>query len=182
LLGELFDRRRLLDDVVRNRGEPAVTLGAETQALDGRRAIADHREHLLAGERQLHRPAGGVRRQHGQHHGRVGEGLGAETAADVGRDDAHTLGLEPECRGDGIPDAVCALVRIVQGHAFAVVAPHCDGRVRLEWIVVIGRRRIREVERNGRRGQRGLHVSIARVRLEAGIDPLRLVETAAVGA
>ena len=57
LLGELLDRRRLLDDVVRDRRQPAVAAGAELEALDRRRAVAGEREHLLPRDGELDRPA-----------------------------------------------------------------------------------------------------------------------------
>ena len=45
-------RRGLLDDVVDDRAQPAVGVGAEPDALDGRRAVAGEREHLLPGQRR----------------------------------------------------------------------------------------------------------------------------------
>ena len=50
LFCELLDGRGLLDDVVRNRREPTGVVGAQTNALDRGRAIADQREHLLSSE------------------------------------------------------------------------------------------------------------------------------------
>ena len=148
LLGELLDRRRLLDDVVRDRRERAVGSRAEPDALDRRRAVADQREHLLPRELQLHRPPSQLRRHHGDDHVRMGERLGAEAAADVGRDHAHALRLQPERLGDVVADAVRALVAVVQRDA--VVAPARERRVRLERVVVIVRRRVGLVERSPR--------------------------------
>ena len=68
---------------MRDRREPAVALGAQADALDGRRAIAGQRKHLLPRERELHRPARSLRRHHREDHVRVRESFGAEPAADV---------------------------------------------------------------------------------------------------
>ena len=62
LLRELLDRRRLLDDVVGDRDEPPVAVGAEPEPLDRRRAVAGEREHLLPRDGELHRPADVPRR------------------------------------------------------------------------------------------------------------------------
>src|SRR5215470_400279 len=90
------------------------------------------------------------------------------------------LGRESECRGNGIPDGVRALVRIVESDA--LVAPDGSGRVWFERIVVLGRRRIGVVERDGSRGQRGLDIAALRIRLIASDESLRRVEIAAIGA
>jgi hypothetical protein len=106
LLDELVNGRGLLDDVMRDRREPTITIGPKTDALDRRRAIADQREHLLPRERELDGPPRCLRSHHGEDHVRMREPLGAEAAADIARDDAHALGRESECRGHGIPDGV----------------------------------------------------------------------------
>ena len=60
LLGELADRRALLGRLVADRRQPAVGGGPEPHALDRRRAVADEGEHLLARDRDLHRPLRGA--------------------------------------------------------------------------------------------------------------------------
>ena len=102
----LVNGRGLLDDVVYDRHEPAVTIGPQSNALDRRRAIADEREHLLPGEGELYGPPRCLRCHHGEDHVRVREHLGPEPAADIARDDAHALGRESECCCHGIPDGV----------------------------------------------------------------------------
>ena len=131
---------------MRNRREPAVAVGTQAHALDRRRAIADHREHLLSGEGQLHRSPRNHRRHHRENHVCVGEELGTEPTADIRRDHAHALGWESERLRDIVADPVCALVRIIQGDA--VPAPRRDRRMRFERIVVVCRRRIGVVERD----------------------------------
>src|SRR5947209_18006102 len=110
---------------MRDRCEPTITIGPKTDALDGRGAIADEREHLLPGEGELYRPPRRLRCHHGENHVRMRKTLGAEAAADIPRDDADTLGRESECRCHRIPDGVCALVRVVEGDA--LVAPDGGG-------------------------------------------------------
>ena len=83
LLGELLDRRGLLDDVVADRLQAAVAGGAEPQPLDRRRAVAGQREHLLPRRRELDRAADGLRRHRRDHDMRARRALRAEAAADV---------------------------------------------------------------------------------------------------
>ena len=77
---------RLLDDVVVDRGEPPVGVGAEPDALDRRRAVAGEREHLLAGRRASFtgRPTC-LAAIAASDHVRARRALGAEAAADVRR-------------------------------------------------------------------------------------------------
>jgi hypothetical protein len=110
----------------------------------------------------------------------VQERLGAEAAADRARNDAHALGRKSECRGHGIPDGMCALVRIEESDL--LIAPDGGGRVRFEWIVVLGGRRIGVIERDGRRGQRGLDIAALGIRLIAIDESLRCGEIPAIGA
>src|SRR5258706_6881434 len=96
-------------------------------ALDRRRAIADHREHLLPGECQLHRSPRCLSRHYRENHVRVSEGLGTESTTDIRRDNAHALGWESKRLCNIVPDPVRALVRIVKGDG--VTAPRCDCRI-----------------------------------------------------
>ena len=84
LLRELLDLRGLLDDVDRDAPQAPVGVGGQLHPLDRRRAVAGEGEHLLAGQRELHRPAGhGAGRHRGEHDVGVRRALRAEAAADV---------------------------------------------------------------------------------------------------
>ncbi len=150
---------------MRDGREPAVALGAQADALDRWRAIADQREHLLPREGELHGPPRRPRRQHGEDQRWMGERFAAECAADVGRDDAHTLGRESKRLGDIVPDPVGTLVRVVEGHALAVAAPDHHRRVRFHWIVVLSGRRVGVIERDGRCCKCCIDVALGGIRL-----------------
>ena len=75
LLGELVEGRGLLNDVMCDRREMPVALGAQADALDGRRAIASQRKHLLPRERELHWSAYHLRGHHGENDVWMGEYL-----------------------------------------------------------------------------------------------------------
>ena len=116
------------------------------------------REHLLAREGELHRPAGhGPRGHDRQHRRRVDDALGAEAAADERRRHVDLLGLEPEQAGDRVAHAVDALRRLVEAQRAVLPAGH--GRVRLHRVVVLDRRAVGRLDRRGRRAQRGLDVA-----------------------
>ena len=84
-------------DVVAERGQPPVPVGAEPDPLHHLRPMAGIAEHLLAGQRDLDRPAEHPRGQGGQHRVGMHRQLGAEAAADEGADDR---GHSPAgCRG-----------------------------------------------------------------------------------
>ena len=105
LLGELLERRGLLERDVVDRQQAAVGVGAEPHALDRRRPVAGEREHLLAGGGELHRPVDVPGRQRRRDRRRPRDALRAEAAADVRRDHAHACGIDPERVRDDVPRA-----------------------------------------------------------------------------
>ena len=123
-----------------DRCQPTIIVCAQADTLDRRRAIAGHREHVLPCERELYRSTNQLRGHHCENDVWMGGTLRAECTTDIGRNDAHTFGLQSERLGNIVPDAVCPLVRVVQGDA--VAAPPGDRRVRFERIVVFCRRGI----------------------------------------
>jgi len=179
-IGELVDGRGLLNDIMCNRRELPIALSTQLHPLDGRRAIACQRKHLLPRERELHGPSRHLRGHDSEDHMRVRVNLGAERAADILRDDAHPFGRQFEGRGHGIPDRVRALVGIVQGDA--VLVPHSNRRVGFERIGVLGWCRIDVVERDGSLCKRGLDITANRVALVERIDDLRFVEICTIRA
>ncbi len=108
------------------------------------------------------------------------EPLAAEAAADIGSNDTHALGRQPECRGHSIPDHVRALVGIVEREF--IVAPDGNGRVRFERIVVLGGRGIGVIERDGSRSERGLDIPALRIKHTARDESRRCVQITAVSA
>ena len=96
LLGELIQRRGLLEHLVVQGPQSAARVGAQTHPLDGRRAVSDQREQLLTSEsdpdRAIEHPG-----CHGRQHSlRAGAALGPEPPADVLGDDTNSAVLEPE--------------------------------------------------------------------------------------
>ena len=87
LLGELPDRRRLLRDLVVDGDDVPLVVRGRPEVLDRRRAVAEEREHLLAGGGELDRAAGDLRGERGDDRAGFRETLGAEAAADVRGDD-----------------------------------------------------------------------------------------------
>ena len=181
LLGELLVASRLLDHLVGQGAQAAIAVRPQTDPLDGRRAVADEGEHLLSGERQLHRPPGDrLGCQCHRRHVGVGPALGAEAATDVGRDDPHALRRQTDQGGDGRACRVHALGRVVQRQR--VVRPDGDGRMRLHRVVVLHGRAVDLIDLDLRRRQRLLDVTLLRVRRVVRIDPIGRVEVAAIGA
>ena len=174
LLRELGDGRRLLDDVVSDRGQAPSRPAAEAETLDRRRAVPRDREHLLPRDCELDRPPGDARRQRGDDHVRSWSSLGAESAAHVRRDHTHLRWLEPESAGDRVPRGGRALGRVIQGEPIRL--PRGDRRVRLHGIVVERRCLVRFVDDHQRRLQRGIYIACLGVRLEAWIDLGQCVE------
>ncbi|MFN8202963.1 MAG: hypothetical protein U0S48_10385 [Solirubrobacteraceae bacterium] len=74
-----------------DRHELPVGVRAEPHPLDRRRPVAGEREHLLAGDRELHRAAGDLGGERGEHCLRARCALRAEAATDVLGHDAHAL-------------------------------------------------------------------------------------------
>src|SRR5258706_12717304 len=96
----------------------------------------------------------------------MGKSPGPNPATDVGRDDPYALGREPKRGGDVIQSDVHPLARVVDGHALAVavVTPDRQGRVRLEWVMVLGGRCVGVVEGDRRGRQRCLDITLSAIR------------------
>ncbi|CAM4439420.1 hypothetical protein NONI108955_28415 [Nocardia ninae] len=163
LLGEFLDARGLFDDVVGERGQFSVLVRAQPDALDGRGSVADQREHLLAGERQLDRSAAAALRGE-QCENVVGMrgAFGPEAAADVWRDHPQLVRLQSEQRCEGGADGMHALGRVVEGDPRSIVAlrmPDGDARVRFQRVVVFDRRGVGLVDGHLGGGQCGIDVA-----------------------
>ena len=155
-LRELLVGGGLLVALVHDGGEAAVARGAEGDALDRVRAVADAVVHLAPRQHQLDRPprhAGAERRQR---HVRPGAQPGAEGAADEGRDDADVLGRDAEHGGELVGHVVHPLRLVPQGQAVAV--PGRDRGVHLDRVVVLARDHVGlvDLDLGGREGSFGI--------------------------
>ena len=74
------------------RLERAVTRGAELDALDGQRAVPDHRQHLFSRQHALDGPPQSLGGERGENGVRAGRGLRAEHAANERREHLYLLG------------------------------------------------------------------------------------------
>src|SRR4029453_18952887 len=88
LLGEIIVLGRLREAGVDERGQLAIIVSGECDALFGRRAPADREVHTLAREHELDRTLYHFRRRDSQRHMRPGVAFAAEPAADERTD--HT--------------------------------------------------------------------------------------------
>src|SRR5260370_37449233 len=74
--GGIFDvvveYRCWVDTVVADAAQPPVTVGAESERLNGRRLVANHRVHLGTGKLQADTPGHHLRRERGQQRERAG--------------------------------------------------------------------------------------------------------------
>ena len=187
LLGELLDPRGLLDHVVAIAVQPAVGVGAEPDPLDGRRAVAGQREHLLPGQRQLHRPAGQrpARPARPARRWRAAVPLEPKPPPTYGADHPDLLrrrARRPRPRAGR--DAVHALGGVAQGQRH-VGRPGPTARVvrvRLHRVVVLHRRRVGlRRPSTAAVGQRRVDVALARCRSRMpGLTLLGRVEVVAV--
>ena len=84
-------------------------VGAEADPLQGRRAVADEGEHLLAGQRELHRRPGRLGGQHGEHLCACGSPFEPNPPPTYGDDDPDRLRVEAEDAGEraGTPCTPC---------------------------------------------------------------------------
>ena len=110
------------DDIEREREEAPLVVERQPRAGDVVAAVAVAEKMLGALANPFHRPAqplGGNRRQRIF---AIGKQLGAEAAADVGRDDAHAVGRQLEhIAADDVADDVAALTAERERVAVAVV-------------------------------------------------------------
>ncbi len=181
LLGEFLDPRGLLDDLMDDRRQVPLAIGAEPEPLDGRRAIAGQAKHLLPRQRQLHRPArDGLRGEAGQHVMGVWRSLGTKAAADMRSDHPDLLRAKAEQGRQHRSHGVHALGRVVQGEL--AIGPGRDGGVRLHRIVVFHRRRVGLIHRDRRRRQRRLDIALVRVGRIIRVDLFRCVQIGTIRA
>jgi hypothetical protein len=156
--------------VVPERGKAAVGVTAERHELHNLRLVADIGVHLRPGEHQLHRPAGDPRRRGSQHLMRPDIALSAEAAARVRADHAHILRRDVQHGGEHELCTVTVLDRVVAGQPVTLPMGEC-GR-RLYRIVVPRRLRIDGFVPMRRRGQPGLEITLAELRLREEVAGL----------
>ena len=115
--------------LVADGGQLAVRRGAQADALDRRRTVGGVVEHQRPLQGQLHRPAGRLGAQRGEDGVGADEQLPAETAADIGRDQADIVLGNTQRLGDV---AAAPGDHLVGGPDRQLVAlPGGDGGVRL---------------------------------------------------
>ncbi len=138
------------------RGERAIRLRAERDALFGGRATADDAEYTLARQHDPHRPAGELRRG-GREDLVVPQALPAEAAADIGRDHADLLFLQAEHARDRRRSRVHDLARVMDGKPVGL--PRDRRGVQFDRVVVLARRTVGAVDNHRRGGQRRLGIA-----------------------
>src|ERR1039457_572699 len=110
------------DDIEREREEASLVVNRQPRAGDVVAAVAVAEKMFGAIANPFHRPAqplGGHRRQRIF---AIGKQLGAEAAADVGRDDAHAIGRQIEhIAANDVADDVAALTTERKRVAVAIV-------------------------------------------------------------
>jgi hypothetical protein len=140
ILDIVVKQRRRVDAVVANASQPALTVGAERDRLNGRRLVARHRVHLRAGQLQAHRTVHHLRGERGKQRVRPGPGLTAESPAEEFAHDVDLLFRHTEHERSELPCADHHLSRVIESQR-AVVVPNRQGRVRLHRVVMaIGHR------------------------------------------
>jgi hypothetical protein len=174
LLGELADGGALLDHVVGDRHQAARAVGAEPDALDRRRAVAGDGEHLLARDRDLHRPVHQPCRHHREDDVRHRPALGAEPATHVGGHHPDLLWTQTERPGHGLLHPRRALVGVVERDRVAV--PDGQGGVWLHRVVVDRRGLVGAVDGHLRGRQRLVAIALLGVGLKVRVDPGRPVQ------
>jgi hypothetical protein len=150
----------------RQRGQPAVRRGAEADALDGGRAVDGGVEHLLAGERDLHRLAQRPRRQRRRRQVLVAGALAAETAADIERHQVDVAAMDLQRLGDQVLRPLDHLHRGVDHHL--AVLPPGRGGAGLHLAVVLDRGGIDLVELHRRLAEGELELADRRVGVVLG--------------
>ncbi len=138
------------------RGERAVRLRAEHDALLGGGTAADDAEHALARQHDPHRPAGEPRRGGGQDLV-VPQAFPAKAATDIGRDHANLLILQAEHARDRRRGRVHELARVMDDKFLAF--PRDRRGVQFDRVVVMARRTVGTVDNHRRAGQRRLGIA-----------------------
>ena len=151
--------------VVHDGREAAVARGAEGDALDRVRAVADAVIHLAPRQHHLDRPPGYAGAERRQRHMRPGAQCRAEGTADERRDDADVLRRNAEHGGDLVGRVVHPLRLVPQGQAVAV--PRRDRGVHLDGIVVLARDHVGLVDLDLGRRERAFGIAAPRFRRPA---------------
>jgi hypothetical protein len=121
-------------DLVQERGEGALFGGAEAEAVQGGRAMADEGGQKAAGQGHGDGASGLPRRHRGEHHVGAWRPLGPEAAADVFGHHGDPILGKPEQRGQYGSYDRGALAGVV--HDETAVDPAGGGRVWLHGVVV----------------------------------------------
>src|SRR6266480_5374077 len=108
---------------------PAVAISAKAKALDGIRTVRGDVKYLLPRQREFHRPLELSRGDRCQYRIGIDPELAAETAADEGADQPHTLDRHFQGRRDDLLSLIEHLVRGVKDQLVAV--PRRERRVGL---------------------------------------------------
>src|SRR5438876_6961663 len=115
--GGIFDvvveYRCRVDTVVADATQLPVTVGAESDRLNGRRLVAHHRVHLGAGKLQADRPVHHLRGERGQQRVRPGPGLATEAPAQELAYDVNFLLRNTKQERSQLPGADDHLCRVV---------------------------------------------------------------------
>ncbi len=126
--------------VVRDRIERAAGVGAQRDALDHGRPVAQH-VHLLARQHEPHRAPQRARRQRRQHHLELRAQARAEAAAHEGRHDAHLLRLHAEHAAQVLLHVLHALRLVVHRELAAALVDHRRG-IQLHRVVMLDRHEV----------------------------------------
>lgn len=178
LFHELLDRGGVRDDLVGERGDGAVELRSESDALHGGGAVAHDGGQLASWQGEFD-GAPGVARGHGGEHGLWARGaLGAEAAADVLGDDRDLIGPEPEHGGQGVADRSGAW-QVVHGQ-LPVVRPVGGGGVRFHGVVVQGPDCVRDVDLYRGHGEGAVEVAAFADGRVSAVHRLRCVQARVV--
>ena len=115
-------RAHVGDDIEREREETPLVVERQPRARDVVAAVAVAEKMFGAIANPFHRPAQALGGDRGQRIFAIGKQLGAEAAADVGRDDAHLVGRDAQdIVADDVADDVAALAAERERVALAVV-------------------------------------------------------------
>ena len=153
------------------RDQRAVAVGAKTQGLPRRRAVAHRTEHLVAPEHELDWSAHGAG-GNGTENLRSGhQTFGAEAAAEERTADVNLIGRYAEQSGKTPLRHRHTLTRRIDRERIAL--PRGNNRMRLHRIVILRRGLIGPSDRGFRRGELILDIAALRLRREAGADGLQ---------
>src|SRR4029077_4684722 len=134
-LEEIVERAGRRLGVMIERGQSAVTIGAETQGLPRRRTMPYRTEHLLAAQHELDRPARDARSDDAENLRSRDEAFAAEAAAQEWAADVNRRRRQVEHCGQTRLRPSEALARRIDRERIAF--PCCDDRMGLHGIVIL---------------------------------------------